>query len=349
LRYLGASKAHWSDQLHGVEIHESSAQIAGDILAKHGFDASIVIRDFFDLPGQATYDAVIGNPPFVRYQQFTGESRAKGLQAALAQGVRLTGLASSWAAFVIHGSRFLKPGGHLGLVLPAELLTVNYAAPVRRFLLDRFGSVRLVMFEKRVFPDVLEEVVLLLAEGAGGAKNFEVYQARDVTDLDRIDPGEWTNYSPEGGNKWTPALLSASAAVVYENLIASGYFEPLLSWGETFLGAVTGNNAFFCLTKAKSRRIAAERTRAVTDLSTRLPSSQGPEVLENRLASARRGKHRMLPFLSRRKKAVHCGAKLRCCRRGGSSRYGIQVPEPEAVVARSARRDTRSTIHLYEQ
>src|SRR6185295_18716215 len=101
------------------------------------------------------------------YQSFTGLSRAKALAAALSQGVRLGGLASSWAAFVIHAASFLKPDGRLGLVLPAELLSVNYAAPIRSYLMRRFASVRLVVFEELVFPDVLEEVVLLLAEGEG--------------------------------------------------------------------------------------------------------------------------------------------------------------------------------------
>jgi adenine-specific DNA-methyltransferase len=114
------------------------------------------------------YDAIIGNPPYVRYQDFTGESRARARAAALRAGVPLTGLASSWAAFTVHSALFLKQGGRLGLVLPAELLTVNYAAEVRRFLMRRFATVRLVLFTERVFPGVLEEVVLLLADGYDG-------------------------------------------------------------------------------------------------------------------------------------------------------------------------------------
>jgi adenine-specific DNA-methyltransferase len=33
---------------------------------------------------------------------------------------------------------------------------VNYAAEVRRYLMARFGRVRLVVFTERVFPGVLE-------------------------------------------------------------------------------------------------------------------------------------------------------------------------------------------------
>lgn len=35
------------------------------------------------------------------------------------RGVRLSGLASSWAAFLIHAGAFLSPNGRLAMVLPA--------------------------------------------------------------------------------------------------------------------------------------------------------------------------------------------------------------------------------------
>ncbi len=77
---------------------------------------------------------------------------------------------------MVHATSFLRTGGRLALVLPAELLSVNYAAPVRRFLLDHFAEVRVVLFEERVFPGVIEEVVLLLAEGQGPCDHFDLFQ-----------------------------------------------------------------------------------------------------------------------------------------------------------------------------
>lgn len=133
-------------------------------------------------------------------------------------------------------------------MLPAELLTVNYAAPVRRFLLKRFGQVRLVLFEDLVFPGVLEEVVLLLAEGEGPARHFAVYQAHDLDDLRFLEANRWSGFAPENEDKWTPALLSAEALSEYRSLIDAGAFVDLLHWGDTYLGAVTGCNRFFALT-----------------------------------------------------------------------------------------------------
>jgi hypothetical protein len=90
-------------------------------------------------------DAVIGNPPFVCYQEHRGHVRRRSVAAALEQGVRLSGLASSWAATLVHASAFLRPSGRLAMVLPAELLTVGYAEPIRRWLRKRFAVVNLVI------------------------------------------------------------------------------------------------------------------------------------------------------------------------------------------------------------
>jgi adenine-specific DNA-methyltransferase len=252
LRALGGSGAPARGQLRGVELHAGSAREAGVLLREQRLAAEITVSDFFDVEPQASFDVVIGNPPYVRYQDFSGDARAKGLSAALAAGVRLTGLTSSWAPFTVHATRFLKPGGRLGLVLPAELLTVSYAAAVRRFLLERFGKVRLVMFEQLVFPGVLEEVVLLLAEGRGPAPSFEVFQARDVRDLERHSGAVWTGFTPDESGKWLPALLSGDAIDAYRELTAGPNFVPMIGWGSTHLGAVTGNNRYFTLSAERA-------------------------------------------------------------------------------------------------
>lgn len=135
------------------------------------------------------------------------------------------------------------------MVLPAELLTVNYASEVRRFLLNRFNRVQLVMFEERVFPDVLQDVILLMAEGRGPACNFKVYQARNLSDLLQFDANKWSRFIPEKDGKWSGALVPAHVFSVYQDIVKSKEFSKLANWGETYLGSVTGNNKFFALNK----------------------------------------------------------------------------------------------------
>lgn len=281
-------------QLTGVEMHEVSARRAEAILDEAGLPATVTAGDFFHFKPRACYDAVIGNPPYIRYQAFSGAARAVSRAAALSQGVRLTGLASSWAAFTVHAALFLRPGGRLGLVLPAELLTVNYAAEVRSFLMRRFGRVRLILFEERVFPEVQEEIVLLLAEGEGPTDHCEVLQLRNAAALEDPQSPTYLWSPPRNGGKWTPALVSTAALEAYHGVEAAGGYVRLAEWGRTSLGAVTGNNRFFALSadRASELRLAESellplsppgsrhlRSASLTPMNWRQLSAEGQPTL----------------------------------------------------------------------
>lgn len=233
--------------LHGIELHEASVLHARELLVGAGVDAVLDTGDFLETEPRPRFEAVIGNPPYVRYQQWSGASRTRARAAALRAGVPLTQLASSWAAFVVHAAHFLKQNGRLGLVLPAELLTVNYAAEVRSFLMRRFGRVRLVLFQERVFPGVLEEVVLLLAEGQGPTDHCELTQVLNVSELRAVGraPYRWTPIPADA--KWTPALIPRGALKPFADIASGGNFARLDSWGATTLGMVTGNNSYFAV------------------------------------------------------------------------------------------------------
>ena len=256
---LAAPGARPRGRIEGVELHRPSVRAARRLLREQGVPARIHEGDFFAVEPRPEYDTVIGNPPYVRYQDFTGEARAAARAAALRGGVRLSALASSWAAFTVHAAHFLHPDGRLALVLPAELLSTNYASEVRRFLMARFAQVRLVLFTDRVFPEVQEEVVLLLAEGAGPTDHCELHQVTDVAELAaRARVSRWHPPDPRG--KWTPALLDATALDVYHRLTGDPGFATLHDWGETTLGAVTGNNGFFALSQARVDELGLRRS-----------------------------------------------------------------------------------------
>lgn len=256
LRELGAREP----VVHGVELHHASAHVARDVVAAAGGVAEIRVSDFFLTEPRSTYAAVIGNPPFIRYQDFSGEARDRARFAAQAQGVALTGLASSWAAFVVHAAAHLRAGGRLGMVLPAELLSTNYAAPVRQFLLERFSSVELVTFETQIFPDAEADTVLVKASGWLGepAGVATLRQTRDATTLDSLHAGTtWSTTDPAA--RWTPLHLQDETVAAITRLIPSGVFVPLQVLGDTTLGMVTGANKFFTLSPQRVRELGIPR------------------------------------------------------------------------------------------
>jgi adenine-specific DNA-methyltransferase len=244
-------------QLFGVDLHRDSLDNASQMLASdHRACATLIEADFTSLesPAQLGHslpmmDAVIGNPPFVRYQEHRGDARKRAAAAALAQGVRLSGLASSWAALLVHAAAFLKEDGRLAMVLPAELLTVQYAEPIRRWLRKRFATVRMVFFDHLQFADAEEQVVLLAAEGSGGCDSFTLFEVESAEDLPNLHALDALSVIPADEGKWTNLLMSQSHRQLFQQTSIER-FSTLSTYGKPELGTVTGANSFFTLSEA---------------------------------------------------------------------------------------------------
>jgi len=86
------------------------------------------------------FDAVVGNPPFIRYQRFSGAARRRALERCRDHGVKLPELCSSWAPFVVHSAAMVKPSGRLAMVVPMEIAHAAYARPFSLTFAGRLGS-----------------------------------------------------------------------------------------------------------------------------------------------------------------------------------------------------------------
>ncbi|MGB6544284.1 MAG: N-6 DNA methylase, partial [Candidatus Acidiferrales bacterium] len=122
LRTLGGDP---STNVLGVEIDERVHRcIADKLFDEFNIESeNLVHSDFFALPAATFHgiSAIVGNPPFIRYQRFSGETRSRGLLRAREAGVKISELASSWAPFLIHSASLLAVGGRLAMVVPAEI------------------------------------------------------------------------------------------------------------------------------------------------------------------------------------------------------------------------------------
>lgn len=255
------SKQERAGKLFGVDLHAASLGETERLLSAEGStDRELLVGDFFNEPTPhqlgarlPLVDAVIGNPPFVRYHEHKGAARRAATAAALAQGVRLSGLSSSWAPLLVHASAFLKPSGRIAMVLPAELLSVGYAEPIRQWLKRRFSSVHLVLFDKLQFRDAEEQVVLLVARGSGGCNAFTLHQVHDADELADLHIYDADAFAPKDEGKWTDLLIPEEARGVLRRAVDQG-FQPLNQYGTVELGTVTGANNFFAMSEATRKQ-----------------------------------------------------------------------------------------------
>jgi adenine-specific DNA methylase len=106
------------------------------------------------------FTVALGNPPFIRYQNFPEPSRTLAMQMMRQQGLKPNRLTNIWVPFLVAATSRLRPGGRLAMVVPAELLQVSYASQLRLFLIDRFRRIEIVACNEMFFEGAEQEVVL---------------------------------------------------------------------------------------------------------------------------------------------------------------------------------------------
>ncbi len=87
-----------------------------------------IIADFFDYPVSERFHTVIGNPPYVRFQDIRRETRAR-LNSPL-----FDGRSNLYLFFIEKAVRHLEPGGKLIFITPRDFLNTTSAVALNRWL-----------------------------------------------------------------------------------------------------------------------------------------------------------------------------------------------------------------------
>ena len=168
------------------------------------------------------FDCAMGNPPFIRYQTWSGGVRRRASSLCMELGVAFSGLSASWAPFLVAATGLLRPGGRVAFVVPAAVGHARYAEPLVEYLVSHFADVRIVAVRRKLFPRLSEDCWLLFADGFGGAT--------DVIDLAAVDALRPQDDAPPAAtvrvpvSEWRtvwerrlrPYLLGASARLIYQ-------------------------------------------------------------------------------------------------------------------------------------
>lgn len=243
---------------NGVGVDIDPAAVAA---ARSGpGEPRIVNSDFFSWAAETElrFDAAIGNPPFIRYQRFNGETRRRALDLSRKNGVRLTALSSSWAPFVVCAASLLNRGGRIAFVVPGEIGHAVYARPVVEWLMDSFSRVEVIAVRSKLFPDLSEDCWLLRAVGWGGSTQ-EIHMARldsFTTDesgweFERIARPELVDWNL----RLRPFLLSPDIRETYRALGRRQSVSRLGALARVGIGYVTGANDFFHLRPSEAEHL----------------------------------------------------------------------------------------------
>jgi adenine-specific DNA-methyltransferase len=264
LRELGATPATIGRNLTGVEIIPNEAEAATTRL--HGLigkAAEKVVQnsDFFAWWTDSirpTFEVIVGNPPFIRYQSFPEPHRTIALQIMCDQGLKPNRLTNIWVPFVVAATASLKAGGRLALVLPAEILQVTYASQLRAYLADHFERIDVIACNELFFEKAEQEVVLLLADSAlttaseDNACRVSLTAASTVADITDVKPALILNRAEpktirHDSEKWLKYFLDNRQIAFMRALRDAEITTSISSHASIDVGVVTGKNEFFVL------------------------------------------------------------------------------------------------------
>ena len=260
-----------SKSIYGVELDQDVySRTVAKFVEEHSLVREhLICDDFFNVEAKITgkVSAIIGNPPFIRYQRFTEEARRHAFARTKARGVELPKLSSSWALFLVHSISMLQPGGRLAMVLPMEVAHAKYARPVLEHIRQSFKSTTFLTFRSKLFADLSEDTVLILADGnENGPGSFQLRDFAhpsllgNVSSLGRFRVAGSQSVNADaiasGNSRLIEYFLPRKARELYCELKASHRTSRLGELADVGIGYVTGANDFFHLTPDDARKWA---------------------------------------------------------------------------------------------
>jgi adenine-specific DNA-methyltransferase len=270
----------------GIEVDPENAT-----LAKVRAPGSLIHEaDFFTWASntQERFEVAAGNPPFIRYQHFAGDTRLRALDLCFQLGAQFSNLTSSWAPFLIATASLLKPDGRMGFVVPAEIGHTTYAKPLLEWLCDHFRQVRIVAFKEKLFPQLSEDAWLLYCAGYGGSTRAIYLNTADQftsspqppTFARMVDLPSWRT----SGCKLRRFLLPDELRGAYEDVGSRAGVARFSSLAHAGIGYVTGANDFFHLRPSDVARLGIPNSclRVAVRKSEQLPDKVVDESVVDR-------------------------------------------------------------------
>ena len=255
---LGSSSTH-AMSIRAFEVCLEEAEKAKTRANKQQFEAHVSASDFLSWAGKEirkttqSFDAVIGNPPFIRYQYLPKKFQERAECIFDHLDCHFTKHTNAWVPFVLASIALLKPGGRLGMVLPAELIHVTHAQSLRAYLKSTCRRVVVIYPEKLWFTDTLQGAVLLLAE----KKQSSCENTCELGVLP-VKDREFTAHHPEKvfssvttidpktiGSKWTGAMLDRKTLESLNTAAEKPGVHRFAEIAQVDVGIVTGANKFF--------------------------------------------------------------------------------------------------------
>jgi hypothetical protein len=267
------TRRQWGESLRGMtkeletatkklkKLEAERYEIESSKIFQNAFEWRFEFPEVLDAKGNFTgFDAVIGNPPYIRQEEL------KDIKPYLSeQYATYAGTADLYVYFVERAMLILKEGGAMSYIIPNKWMRAGYGKALRGFLqntrltkITDFGDLP-VFEEATTYPCILE---------AEKAPPHAQFQAAEVATLNYADGRDFSHHlthfdvmtSELRNEGWT--LVPAEVQRLLAKIRSKG--TPLGEYvdGKIYYGIKTGLNEAFVIDRATRDRLIAEDPRS---------------------------------------------------------------------------------------
>ena len=216
-------------------------------------------KAFPDVFSKGGFDAVIGNPPYVR-QELLGDQKEYFAKTYLVYD----GMADLYSYFIEKGIGLLKPNGLFGIIVANKWMRANYGEPLRKWL-KKTNIRQIIDFgDLPVFQSVTTYPCILLCQKNNKIADIEItnVQSLKFSNLDEYVNSAKVLLSQSSLDDKGWNLSSNQEQELLKKIHNTGI--PLGEYvkGKIFRGVLTGLNEAFVIDKETKERLINEDPRS---------------------------------------------------------------------------------------
>ena len=236
-------------KIDAVEIDGTEAKKVEERMKSYN-NVKVINEDFFDFYRanklSVQYGLVLGNPPYIRYQYLEEHQRVLMADILTSQGMKANKLINTWVGFIVSCVNMLSKNGKIAFVIPAEIMQVAYAQDLRLFLSNNLSKITLITFEKLVFPDIEQEIVVFIGEKGDEEKGIRIVELNNLEDLKSFDiNANGFQKLQHVHEKWTKYFANVEENILVKQIREDRRFQKLSDIALINVGITTGNNKYF--------------------------------------------------------------------------------------------------------
>ena len=248
-------------RMTGIDIDPlmlNSTFIRLKLLGMNTENLQLLKEDFLLWNSEEQFDAIICNPPYIKFHGFNREVIKK---VSSEFNISLPQLTNIYALFFVRAVKFVKPQGLLAFITPSEFLYTGYGQVLKKFILENYKIEALILvgLQKEVFEKAMTTALITFLVNDKTEKSHKVKfvnlenNYHEIPErLEELEPvTEVPQYELNSQEKWLKYFVGEEDIEgIIDKLI------PLSTIATVDRGIATGYNEFFVLSKEDLKRFS---------------------------------------------------------------------------------------------